>query len=443
MKTLYLDLASGVSGDMFVGALLDLGVRLADLEVALTPLGVQGYHLHARRQSKGSIAGTKFDVHLASEHSAAHGHAEGGGQTHSHHGHDHRHPHDHDHDHEHGHEHGHEHAEDRDFADISLLITQSRLSPWVKEKSLAVFRRIAVAEGKVHGLPPEQVHFHEVGAVDSIVDIVAACVGLELLGKPRILASAVVDGTGTFRCAHGRMPLPAPATLEILAARGVGITQCDEPHELVTPTGAALIAELAEGFGPLRNFVPQQVGYGVGTRDNHSRPNVLRALLGESSSAVTGGVAHDWETDIVTVLETNLDDIHAEILGHFLEQTMAAGALDVFYTPAQMKKNRPAVVLTVLCRPEDADRFAERILRETSAFGVRCTEATRRKLNRYTRKVDTVFGAVDVKVGVLDGQVVQAAPEYEICRQLAESSGVTLKQVYEAATQALRETKPA
>jgi len=238
------------------------------------------------------------------------------------------------------------------------------------------------------------------------------------------------------------MPLPAPATLEILAARGVGVTQCDEPHELVTPTGAALIAELAESFGPLRAFTPRQVGYGLGSRDHRTRPNVLRAVLGESSPAVSGGVAHDWEMDTVAVLETNLDDIHAEILGYFLEQTLAAGALDVFYTPAQMKKNRPAVVLTVVCRSEDVDRFAERILRETSAFGVRCTEATRRKLNRYTRKVDTAYGAVEIKVGVLDGQVVQAAPEYEVCRQLAERSKATLKEVYAAASHVLRESKP-
>jgi len=311
----------------------------------------------------------------------------------------------------------------------------------VKQKSIAVFQRIAEAEGKIHGLPPAQVHFHEVGAVDSIVDIVGAVIGLEMLGKPRVLASPVVEGTGWVKCAHGRFPVPTPATLAILGARGTGITQCDEPNELVTPTGAALLAEFAESFAPMSGLVAERIGFGLGTRDNQTRPNVLRAVLGNQSqvqspkSKVAG--AHmperDWEIDRITVLETNLDDISGEILGRFVETALTAGALDVFHTPIQMKKNRPGVLLTVLCAEAEADRFSELMLRETTAFGVRRTIAERRKLRREFATVKTRFGSVTLKLGKLNGEVVQAAPEFESCRTLATQKRVPLKQVYEAA----------
>jgi uncharacterized protein (TIGR00299 family) protein len=308
-----------------------------------------------------------------------------------------------------------------------------------------VFQRIAVAEGKIHGLPPDKVHFHEVGAVDSIVDIVGACIGLELLGKPRVLAAPVTEGVGWINCAHGRFPIPAPATLAILGARGIGVTQCDEPHELVTPTGAALLAELVEGFGPLSGVVAEQIGFGLGTRENKTRPNVLRAILGvqskvqspkskvaEADSRITHHISRDWETDRVAVLETNLDDISGEVLGDFVERALAAGALDVFHTAIQMKKNRPGVLLTVLCAEADADKFSEMILRETSAFGVRRTIAERRKLRRKYKTVKTKFGNVTVKLGNLNGETIQAAPEYDSCRKLAAQKKVSLRQVYEA-----------
>jgi uncharacterized protein (TIGR00299 family) protein len=307
----------------------------------------------------------------------------------------------------------------------------------VKQKSVAIFQRIAVAEGKIHGLPPEQVHFHEVGAVDSIVDIVGACIGLEMLGKPRVLAGAVVEGVGWIDCAHGRFPIPAPATLAILGARDIPVSQCDEPHELVTPTGAALLAELVEDFGPMRNLVAQKIGFGLGTRDNKTRPNVLRAVLGESRTAIQSSKAHDWETDTICILETNLDDINAEILGNFVEKALAAGALDVFHTPIQMKKNRPGVLLTVLCAEADADAFTELMLRETSTFGIRRYTAERRKLTREFATVKTQFGEVTVKIGKLDGKIVQAAPEFESCKKLAAEANVPLKQIYAAANKAL------
>ena len=437
MTTLYLDLGSGISGDMFIGALIDLGVEARQLEQELEKLQIEGYHLHVSRGHKASIAGVKFDVHLESEHHHEPAH-------HGHHGHEHGHSHapghDHAHSHDHPHSHSHPHADERTFTRIRELITGSRLSAWVKQKSVAIFQRIAEAEGRVHGLPPEQVHFHEVGAVDSIVDIVGACIGLELLGKPRVLASPVVEGTGWIHCAHGRFPIPAPATLAILGARGIALSQCDEPNELVTPTGAALLAELVETFGPMQSVVAEKIGFGLGTRDNKTRPNVLRAVLWEAKTEGQGfdpgAGAHDWETDTIAVLETNLDDINAEILGCFLEKALAAGALDVFHTPIQMKKSRPGVLLTVLCATADADRFSELLLRETSAFGVRRHTAERRKLRREFVSVQTPRGEVTVKVGRLDGAVLQAAPEYESCRKLAGQANVPVKVVYEAALRA-------
>ncbi len=442
MKTLYLDIFSGISGDMFIGALIDLGVDPAALEKELAKLNLEGYHLHSARGQKAQISGIKFDVHLEHDHDHNHDHhhehehthADGTKHSHAHsheHGHSHEHTHEHhDHGHEHQHAHEHEHEHGRNFSDIKKLIAASKLSDWVKEKSVAVFHRIAVAEGKIHGMPPEDVHFHEVGAVDSIVDIVGACVALEMLGKPRILAASVVEGTGWINCAHGRFPIPAPATLAILGARGAAVTQCNEPHELVTPTGAALLAEFVESFGPMQNLVAEKIGFGLGTRDNKTRPNVLRAVLGSSAQS---SAANDWQTDTIAVLETNLDDINAEILGHFSEQALAAGALDVFHTPIQMKKNRPGVLLTVLCAAGDADKFTELMLRETSAFGVRRSLSERRKLQREFVTVKTSFGDVTVKVGKLNGKVIQAAPEYESCKKIADQSSVTLKAVYDAA----------
>ena len=558
MQTLYLDIFSGISGDMFLGAVLDLGVNARALEQELKKLKLDGWHIRVARGQKANIAGVKFDMLLAHQHIHEHTHADGTKHTHRHthshshdQGHERDHPHDeepghahgphggplvetengtvelsvfetnvpprfrlyfydadgktaaspapnavtlqtirpdnrrqafkfkrgddfleatgelaepheftailtikrgtrtelhetqfvedHHHDHDHPHDpaqsHAHHHEQGRSFAQIRELIHESGLSAWVKQKAIALFHRIAVAEGKIHGLPAEQVHFHEVGAVDSIVDIVGACVALEMLGKPRVLAAPVVEGMGFIDCAHGRFPLPAPATLAILGSRGIAITQCDEPHELVTPTGAALLAECAEAFGPMQGLVASKIGYGLGTRDNKTRPNVLRAVLGESSTANTA--SHDWETDTVAVVETNLDDINAEILGHFVEKAFAAGALDVFHTPIQMKKNRPGVLLTVLCAAADADKFSELMLRETSAFGVRRYSTERRKLKRELVKVKTEFGDVTVKVGKLNGKVVQAAPEFESCRKIAVQGAVPLKQVYEAALKAM------
>lgn len=451
MKTLYLDIFSGISGDMFIGALLDLGVNPHKFGRELEKLKLDGFHLHVCEDERQGIAGIKFDVHLAHEHSHEHDascdHAHDGCE----HAHSQEHVHDnhhHDTDHHSHTDHEHEHDDSRNFSAIKKLITKSKLSPWVKKKSIAVFQRIADAEGKIHGKPANEVHFHEVGAVDSIVDIVGGCIGLEMLGKPRVIASPVVEGTGWIRCAHGRFPIPAPATLAILGARRIGITQCDEPNELITPTGAAILAEFAEQFEPMTGVVAEKIGFGLGTRENKTRPNVLRAVLGNQSTAgkpqpkITSNDSStlDWEVDRIAVLETNLDDISSEILGSFVESALAAGALDVFHTPIQMKKNRPGVLLTVLCAEADANQFCELILRETTAFGVRRTLAERRKLKRDFTTVKTKFGNVTVKLGKLNGKVVQAAPEFESCKKLAAQKKVPLRQIYEAVNRAATDT---
>ena len=424
MKILYLDLFSGIAGDMFIAALLDLGVDARKLERELKKLKLDGYRLDISRREKSAISGVKFDVRLDHEHS-----------------HDHGPHHDHDDDgrtHDHHHEHHHLHDGSRNFAAIKQLISHSKLYAWVKQKSIAVFQRIAVAEGKIHGLPPAQVHFHEVGAVDSIVDIVGAAIAIEQLGKPRVFASPVIEGTGWIRCAHGRFPVPAPATLAILGARDIALTQCDEPHELVTPTGAALLAEFVESFGPMENLVAEKIGFGLGTRENKTRPNVLRAVLGKQSKAAAARSSSPtlgWETDRVAVLETNLDDCTGEIIGHFLETALTAGALDVFHAPIQMKKNRPGILLTVLCAETDADKFSELILLETTAFGVRKTIAERRKLRREFVTVKTKFGGVQVKIGRIGAKVVQTAPEFESAKKIAAQTKTPLKLIYEAAIQ--------
>lgn len=421
MRHLYLDIFSGLSGDMLVGALLDLGVDFKSLERELRRLNLTGYHLHSARKQKSGIEGVKFDVHLENE--GADGEAD--------------HAHSHSHKEDHCHDDVHAHGTSRNHSAIRALIQASPLSPWVQQRALSVFSRIAAAEGKIHGVPPEHVHFHEVGGLDSIVDILGACIGLEMLGCPEVSAAPVVEGTGWVQCAHGRFPIPSPATLEILGTRGIPVTQCAEPHELVTPTGAALLAEFASGFAPMQEVVGARVGYGLGTRDHRTRPNVVRAILWESAE---NPAENDWETDTIAVLETNLDDVSGEVLGHVMEKALRLGAWDAFHTPIQMKKQRPGVILTLMCSLAEAERFSELLLRETSAFGVRRTQAVRRKLRRSFAEVKTEFGTVKLKIGTLNGEKIHAAPEFESARSVAAMAGVPVKAVIEAALVAYRNT---
>ena len=285
MKVLYLDCISGISGDMTVGALVDVGVKPSTLEWELSKLDLGDFHMHFEREQRHHIEGVKFGIHEGATHkheedAHEHGHdcCHDHGHSHAHEEHGHEHPHTHDeHGHEHTHAHeGHEHG--RSHSEIRHMLEHSELSPFVKKHALAIFQRIAIAEGKIHGMPPEDVTFHEVGALDSIADVVCACVGIETLGVDRVLVSALNDGRGTIECAHGTFPLPAPATLEIL--HGIPLGQIDEPHELITPTGAAIAAEFGASFGLMPRIQSEKIGYGIGTRNLASRPNVLRAVLG-------------------------------------------------------------------------------------------------------------------------------------------------------------------
>ncbi|OHE82790.1 MAG: TIGR00299 family protein [Verrucomicrobia bacterium GWF2_62_7] len=395
MKLLYLDCVGGISGDMLLGALIDVGLNLKTLRRELAKLKLDEFEVSAARGVRQGITGTKFEVAV------------------------------HEHDHHHHHHDEHEHH-GRSFNDIKRLIESSKLTDDVKQHAIGAFRRLAVAEGKVHGVAPEKVHFHEVGAVDSIVDFVGACIGLQELGVEKVIASAPLrTGFGFVDCAHGRFPVPGPATVELL--KGVPIYAGDEEAELITPTGAALLREFATEFGPMPPMAVQAIGYGLGSRNLPKSPNVLRALLGDAEDVEAR------ETDRVAVLETNLDDVSPQVLGDVMDKALAAGALDVFHTPIQMKKSRPGVMLSVLCTPADADRLSRLLLESTTAFGVRRTDAQRLKLDREIVTLKTVFGRVEVKIGRLGGRVVSASPEFESCKCAAAKAKVPVRRVLTAA----------
>ncbi len=312
------------------------------------------------------------------------------------------------------------------------MIAASDLTPFVKERALAIFQRIAVAEGRIHGVAPEDVGFHEVGAVDSIVDIVAACVGMEALGQPVVMASPLFDGKGWIDCAHGRYPIPAMATLEIL--RGLPFHQVDESFEFVTPTGAAIVAEFATRFGPIPPMQVEKMGYGLGTKRLPGRPNALRMVLG--SMAGISAAPPAFETDRVVLLETNLDDCSPEIAGALVGRLLALGALDVWYTPLVMKKSRPGFTLSLLAAETDAAQLAERVFRETSAFGIRRTIWDRWKLRRHFETVQVEGQAIRLKIGRLGDEIVQRAPELDDCLAAAEATGWTVRAMQEAAMRA-------
>ena len=418
MRILYFDCFSGCAGDMVVGALRDLGVDETVFHEAIAALNLpEEIHFHFQRGQRQGIAGWKFDVHA---HEAA-------AEPHQH---KHSHEHGHSHEHSHPHEHEHEHVHGRNHGEIRALLSASRLAPEVKRRALAVFERIAIAEGRIHGVPPEDVGFHEVGAIDSIADIVAACAGIHALGIEEVRASGLVEGTGFVRCAHGQFPLPAPATLAIL--EGIPLRQDEDPGERITPTGAALLAEFASAFGPLPELSVQAIGYGLGTRDTHPRPNVLRAILGKTSETPTASA------DEIAIIETNLDDLPPEWMASAASQALGQGALDAFFVPSTMKKGRPGVVFTILARPADAETLARLVLRETSSFGVRIHTARRIKLERHLQEVSTPHGPVVVKVGKLNGEILHQSPEFTSCQEIAGQAGVSAWTVYRAACAALK-----
>ncbi len=429
MRVLFLDCFSGISGDMTVGALCDLGVKPSAFEWELAKVDLGDFHMHFERDHRQHVEGVKFGIHEGAVHT--HDHDE---HDHVHHDHDHEdHDHSHDeHDHGHGHSHEHEHVHGRTYAEIRALLEKSDLSDFVKKHALSIFHRVAVAEAKIHGGSVDDIGFHEVGALDSIADIVCACVGIEELGVEKVYVSRLADGHGWVECAHGKFPIPAMATLEIL--RGIPLGQIDEPYEFITPTGAAIAAEFGAGFGPMPTMKVEKVGYGLGSRKLASRPNVLRAVLGELVNDGEAQTAGSYAKDTVTQIETNLDDLSPEISGALLDRLLVAGALDVFFTPAQMKKNRPGVLLTVLCETAAVDTVAGLIFKETSSFGLRLSEKHRLKLERRMEPVQTLHGEIQVKLGFdAAGNRLQASPEFESCRAAAERTGLPLRQIYEAA----------
>jgi pyridinium-3,5-bisthiocarboxylic acid mononucleotide nickel chelatase len=389
MKLLYLDCFAGISGDMLLGALIDLGVPEETLRAELAKLKLPNYAISTRRVVKQNITATKFACEAG-------------------HGHDHR-----------------------GYTEIAGMIDGSSLPVRVKQRSLRVFKQIGEAEAKIHGVPLDRIHFHEIGAVDSIVDIVGSCIALEVLGADEVHAASPPLGSGFVETAHGRFPIPAPATLEIL--KGVPTQSSPVCGELVTPTGAALLVEFAMKFGPMPAMQIEKIGYGAGSRELDATPNVLRAVLGTAN--------RDDSTNIVSVIETNIDDMNPQWFGDLMERLLVNGALDVFLTSVQMKKNRPGTLVTVLCETEDVGRFTEMLLAHTTSFGVRVHETRRRLLQREIVNVKTDFGEIQVKIGRLEGKILTRTPEYESCRKAANLNGVTIKEVYAAAQRGAEELK--
>ncbi|GAC1350979.1 MAG: nickel pincer cofactor biosynthesis protein LarC [Ktedonobacteraceae bacterium] len=395
----YLDCHSGISGDMFLGAMLDAGLSLDTLKTSLATLPLKGYQLTSEFFQDKGIRGTHFDVVITEQEQLA-----------------------------------------RHFSDIAALLTASPLPLRVRETALSIFRCLAEAEATVHGTTLEEVHFHEVGAVDAIIDITGAAIAIETLGITRLFASELPLTSGHVNTAHGLLPVPAPATLEILRRVAAPWKACPVEGELVTPTGAAILATLARFETP--RIAIERVGYGFGQK-SLPWPNCLRLCLGHPlglfqtdhrESIETSGTADiDW----VTVIETNIDNMTGELLGGLMERLLTAGALDVSYSPIQMKKNRPAVMVTVIGPVEEGATLAQVLLRETSTLGVRMQQVQRLKAQRTQERIETPFGTMIVKVKRLGARIISASPEYEECQRIAQQRGMPLEEVYEVAQRAI------
>lgn len=392
MRLAYLDCSSGISGDMTLGALVDAGVPLDRLNEAIGSLGLPGCRLVAREVKKHGIRATQITVEYEPEHT----------HRHLHH--------------------------------IVAMIDAGQLSPRQKDLARRIFTRLAEAEAKVHGTTIEKVHFHEVGAADSIADIVGTAVGWDLLGADRLVASPVPTGCGRIQIAHGEFSVPAPATAELLC--GIPLAESAVKAELTTPTGAAILATLVESFGPVPAMTIQRIGCGAGQKDLDHQANILRLLVGEAA-----GADQDADRDQVWVLQTNLDDISGEVIGYCIARLWDAGALDVYTTAIQMKKNRPGVTVSILCRAEDVDAMEAILFRETTTLGVRRWMADRHVLSRQSHCVETPWGTVEGKVGWLSNGTARFAPEFESCQGIAAARGVPLRDVYEAAQQAFDPTR--
>ena len=391
MRTLYFDCFAGASGDMILGALIAAGVEPEAFKQQLSLLGMTGYTIDFETVDRSGISATYARVQTANEHAHRH------------------------------------------LSDILKIIYGSRLSDSIKDRAAKIFARLAEAEARVHNEPVEQVHFHEVGALDAIIDVVGAAIGFELLGIERFVASPLHVGSGTVDMDHGRYPVPPPAVAELL--KGVPFYSTDIVGELVTPTGAAIITTVCAGYGPIPQLRLERAGYGAGTREYKKFPNALRVLVGEDqSSSATKSVGSMRSADErLWMIETNMDDISPQILGHVMERAFDLGALDCYFTSVQMKKNRPGVLLSILCREEQRATLSELLFSETTTLGIRAYEVERRALERRIVTVETQYGPIDVKVAQLNGHIIKEMPEYEQCRQAALEANVPLRIVEEAA----------
>jgi pyridinium-3,5-bisthiocarboxylic acid mononucleotide nickel chelatase len=384
MKLAYFDCFSGISGDMTLGALVDAGVPLDHLREQLRGLEVPGWELSSEKVWKNGMSSTY--VRVKTEDQSKH----------------------------------------RSLSTILDILQKSNLSPRVCDQASAIFRKLGEAEASVHDVPIEKIHFHEVGAVDAIVDIVGACIGFESLGIEQFACSPLNVGGGTAKMAHGVLPVPAPATAKLL--QGAPTYSNGVERELVTPTGAAIVATLCTTFGAQPPMAVFAIGYGAGTADIEGQPNVLRIMVGETVEKTIAGFDEE-----ISVIEVNLDDMNPQIYGYFQEKALAAGALDVYTTPVQMKKNRPGMLLTLLCRPQDTAVLMDLVFAETTTFGARTYRAQRRALPRESVNVHTQFGDVRVKISRINGHIRHAAPEFEDCKKLAEEKHVPLHQVMDEA----------
>jgi len=389
MKLAYFDCFSGISGDMTLGALVDAGLPVEELRAGLGGLQMPGWELGAEKVWKNGMSATYVTV--KTQDSSKH----------------------------------------RSLSVILDILENSTLARPVANMAAAIFRKLGEAEATVHDVPIEKIHFHEVGAVDAIVDIVGACIGFHALEIEKFACSALNVGGGTAKMAHGVLPVPAPATARLL--QGLPTYSNGVQKELVTPTGAAIVATLCEAYGPQPGMKVSSIGYGAGTADLEGQPNVVRIMIGEEVAAAGAQTAMPGWDEEISVIEANLDDMNPQIYGHFQERALAAGALDVYATPVQMKKNRPGVLLTVLCKPTDAEALVSMIFAETTTFGVRSHVAQRRTLPRERVHVATAYGEVRVKISRVNGQIRHVVPEFDDCRKLAVEKNVPLQMVIGAA----------
>ena len=443
-RQLYLECNSGISGDMTVAALLDLGADEQVLRRALASLSVDGFEIAVTRKVKSGLDVCDFDVMLDAEHENhdhnmeyLHGHEDGGVHTHEHHHHDHSHEHHHDHGHhhEHCHEHVHEdgsvhthghHHEHRGLHEILHIIEHADMTERAKETAARIFQILAEAESKAHGVPADQVHFHEVGAVDSIVDILAVAVCLDNLDITEVIVPFLCEGQGSIRCQHGIIPVPVPAVVNIAQAHGLTLKPTGVQGELVTPTGAAIVAAVRTSDKLPQTCRIVKIGMGAGKRE-YEGTGVLRAMLLESGSAESA--------DTVWRLESNLDDCSGEVLGFVMDELFAAGARDVYYTPIYMKKNRPAVQINIICREEDIEKLQNVLFCNTTTIGVRRCRMERTVLPREIQKIDTPYGKVQVKVCQI-GEEVRAYPEYDSVVELCKTHNMSFQEAWRIASAA-------